>query len=208
MSTAMMDNMPTRSRAKGEDKITARLKEEIRFLREKVASQSIAIEHLKRQAMEDPMTGVANRRAFERALEQSMAYYNRYGRSGALLVIDVNDFKTINDTIGHLAGDAILKHIARMLESYTRESDMVARLGGDEFCVILREVDPKQAAEKARHLAEMIAATPCMFEGKDISVTVSIGHCNFAEANSCSRLIEMADAQMYADKTRQRGMHY
>ncbi|MEC9291091.1 MAG: GGDEF domain-containing protein [Pseudomonadota bacterium] len=203
MSTAYRDDtiMPSKLSNKS---LKDKLQSEIRYLREKIAAQSVTIEHLKRQAMEDGLTGLANRRSFERSLEQSLSYFRRYKRGGAVLMIDVNSFKSINDGLGHLAGDAILKDIARILEQYTRESDVVARLGGDEFAIILQEVTPEQADEKAAQIASVIADTPTRYSGRDVYTSVSVGVCHFNAKSTSTDVLHIADSDMYDKKAEEK----
>jgi diguanylate cyclase (GGDEF)-like protein len=204
MSTAYRDDavMPSKLSDKS---LKNKLQSEIRYLREKIAAQSVTIEHLKRQAMEDGLTGLANRRSFERSLEQALSYFRRYKRGGAVLMIDVNSFKSINDSLGHLAGDAILKDISRILEQYTRESDVVSRLGGDEFAIILQEVSPQQANEKAEEIARVIADTPTRYSGRDVYTSVSIGICHFDNRSTSSDVMHHADINMYDKKAEEKG---
>ncbi|MBI1362889.1 MAG: diguanylate cyclase [Proteobacteria bacterium] len=173
---------------------------EVNYLRKQLVYQSDIINKLKQQAMEDPMTGLANRRTFDRELEKAMNMYERYRHNGALLLIDANDFKAINDTLGHLAGDAILKHIAKLLKAHTRNTDIVCRIGGDEFAIILHEAVGNSAADKADQLSNTIAVTPCTYEGREIYISVSVGHCCFEEAQDKQELIAKADASMYEQK--------
>lgn len=180
--------------------IVRHLSSELDRLRMQISDQAELIEDLKRQASEDPMTNLANRRAFESALDDALCDHGRYGRPGALLVIDVNSFKGINDSLGHLAGDAILKHIASLLKVHTRRSDIVARVGGDEFAIILREAGAGEAELKASEIEAVIAAYPCSYEGHEIHVTVSVGTCTFKEAADRAALIDMADSDMYRNK--------
>lgn len=179
------------------------LQQEVDQLRAKVAQQMVQVQELKKQALRDELTGLPNRRAFDKELQRSLESFSRYNRNGALLMIDVNSFKGINDTLGHAAGDAILQHISRMLEAYTRLGDTVARLGGDEFAVILNEVSPEQAQQKAAQIQEMISTTTCRYNGHDIHVSISVGTCSFLSANDEAGLMQMADAAMYRDKARQ-----
>lgn len=205
MSTAYKDELVLTQLS--ETALKDKLQSEIRYLREKIAAQSVTIEHLKRQAMEDGLTGLANRRSFERSLEQSLAYFKRYQRGGAVLMIDVNSFKGINDSLGHLAGDAILQSIARILTQYTRESDVVARLGGDEFAIILQEVSPKQAQEKAEQISRVIANTPTRHTGRDVYTSVSVGVCHFERASSSVDIMHDADVNMYNNKAENKASH-
>jgi len=185
------------------DKDSAKHKQlmlEINQLKKKLAKQEGVIQKLGRQALEDPLTGLANRRAFDRALNRAIANYKRYNHIGAILLIDINQFKSINDSLGHLAGDAILQHIASILEIHTRNTDFIARIGGDEFCVILKEAKSLDANLKAAELEAAIAHTPCWHDGHEIHTSVSIGTCSFNESAHIVTLMEKADAAMYLQK--------
>lgn len=183
------------------DEDVIRMLSEIRYLKAQLESQSEVINRLRRESLHDPMTGLPNRRYFEQELDRALKYHNRYKRPAALLVVDANDFKAINDSLGHLAGDAILRHIAQQINANIRETDFAARIGGDEFCIILREVSTEQAAEKARHISEIISKTPCRYEGRDIYASVSVGYCSFARTEDKYSLFERADKAMYVAKT-------
>lgn len=173
-------------------------------LHDLIAKQEAMIHELQRQVNEDPLTGLANRRCFEHELDQAMAYFRRYKREGAILVIDVNDFKSVNDTLGHNCGDAILKHISKLLKAHTRQTDLVARVGGDEFVVVLREVTSTEAHLKAEELAAVIGVTPCAYEEKDVYTSISVGFCTFSEAANRQDLMDKADAAMYKNKQENR----
>lgn len=173
---------------------------EIQFLKKQLKTQNDVIDRLKQEAHHDPLTGLPNRRLFEHELKKAVSYFQRYHRTGAVLLIDTNDFKDINDSLGHLAGDAVLCHIGQILSGYTRASDTVARIGGDEFAIILREVNADLAFDKARKLASLVAQTPCLYEGREIFTSISIGGCCFTEARSCQELMEKADYAMYYSK--------
>lgn len=180
------------------------LEAELASLRAKVEQQASMIEILERKAREDKLTGLLNRRGFEAALADALDYYHRYQRCGALLLIDLNDFKTVNDTLGHAAGDAILQHVAQLLLRHTRASDSVARLGGDEFCVILREAGPAEARLKKAELETVLGAMPCTYAGHEIYTSASIGACTFTEAPKEQDILELADANMYRRKASSR----
>ena len=177
-----------------------RMVSELNYLRKQLKSQSDVIARLKQEAYHDPLTGLPNRRYFERELDKAMAYFSRYKRMGALLLIDADSFKSINDSLGHLAGDAILKHISKLLMQHPHTAATVARIAGDEFCIILRETSGEEAFEKAKKLSEIIAKTPCTYEGHDIHISVSIGGCSFSEANDRADLMNKADSAMYISK--------
>ena len=119
---------------------------------------------LRHMADHDPLTGLLNRRSFERELERHVSYVERYGPKGAALVLDLDHFKTINDTLGHSAGDELIVRVAHALRSRLRESDVLARLGGDEFAILLPEATPEEAdggrRRRARRRAHARRARP------------------------------------------------
>ena len=173
---------------------------ELNYLKKQLQSQSDVIARLKQEAHHDPLTNLPNRRLFERELDKALAYFYRYHHQGSVLIVDTNSFKAINDSLGHQAGDAVLKHIAQLLKKHTRSADTVARIGGDEFAVILREAGNEKAFAKAEKLVEIIAGTPCSFNGREIYTSVSIGKCSFTEAATKKDLLNKADKAMYSCK--------
>lgn len=154
-------------------------------------------EHL---ADRDGLSGLLNHRGFMRALDQVSAYAERYAVSAAVIYLDLDGFKAINDRFGHTAGDAVLRHVGRVLLAAVRSSDHVGRLGGDEFAVILAQATPDEAHAKALGLTEALAQTPCLYEGVEHRVTTSAGvHC-FRGAIQPERVLAAADQAMYARK--------
>src|SRR5271170_1156196 len=123
----------------------------------------------------DPLTETLNRRGFERELKRSLAYVKRYGASAALLYVDLDGFKPVNDRHGHAAGDAVLKAVAAALQQHVRASDVVARLGGDEFAVLLWNVSGPAAAAKAKSLEAAVYATPVRWGSSTLVVGASAG---------------------------------
>ena len=118
-----------------------------------ISTEREAEEQLRRQALYDPLTGLANRVHFTERLDHAVATRKRSGRQTALLFVDLNNFKSLNDRFGHPAGDAALQTLANQLESVIRTGDTAARLGGDEFGVILQSVhDPAEASSVAQRL--------------------------------------------------------
>jgi len=158
------------------------------------------MQELERQASQDALTGLSNRRRFEQDLAAAMARSRRDGSTGALLMLDLDRFKQVNDSHGHPAGDRLIKEIAEVLRSRTRESDSLARLGGDEFAVIL----PRCSREEARLTAEMIADEVRDHHSDEAigPVTVSIGVSMFGTdpRTSVATIVSEADAAMYAAK--------
>lgn len=172
-------------------------------MQKKLKKQKGVIQELQEDASTDALTGLDNRRVFERELERSLAAAVRYGRTHALIMVDVNDFKQINDTLGHPEGDNVLKHIARLLEQNTRPTDVVARIGGDEFCIILNELKIAENGDmRAKDIANIINRTPYISVTKTIPVSVSIGCYVFGADDHLDDIIKRADADMYAQKAK------
>jgi diguanylate cyclase (GGDEF)-like protein len=165
-----------------------------------VWSRNERMEELERQASEDSLTGLANRRRFEEDLAAAMARSRRDGSTGALLMLDLDHFKRVNDVHGHPAGDRLIKEVAEALRRRTRASDSLARLGGDEFAVIL----PRCSREEARIAAEAIADEIRRRHPQDgfDPVTVSIGVSIFGQdpRTSVATVVSEADAAMYTAK--------
>ncbi len=150
---------------------------------------------LRQMALTDPLTQVANRRYFWERLEAELSRAKRYSRPLSLMICDIDDFKKYNDTYGHLRGDAVLKDVASSLEKGKRLTDLVARYGGEEFCVLLPEVNLRQATEIAsRHLETVKLQT---------GISLSIGVAAYPEnALSSTELIDTSDkALLVAKKT-------
>jgi diguanylate cyclase (GGDEF)-like protein len=123
----------------------------------------------------DVLTGLFNRRRFEQDVTHQVAYAARYGTGGAVLMLDLDDFKDVNDTLGHRAGDQLIKEVAHVLADRLRSTDSVARLGGDEFAVLLPEADEDDARATAQALLEAIRRHRTSFEGRHLRVTASVG---------------------------------
>jgi diguanylate cyclase (GGDEF)-like protein len=148
----------------------------------------------------DPLAPVMNRRAFHSMLQRTLSHVERYGRRSAVLYLDLDAFKGVNDRFGHAAGDAVLRHVARLLIDNVRDSDTVGRLGGDEFGIILAEAGPEEAAAKADSLRALIASTPLEFEGVRHEVRASIGWHVLQAPDDVDSAIARADEAMYASK--------
>jgi diguanylate cyclase (GGDEF)-like protein len=163
-------------------------------------SRNERMQELERQASQDALTGLSNRRRFEEDLRLTMARSRRDGSSGALLMLDLDEFKQVNDSYGHPAGDRLIREIAAVLRKRTRESDALARLGGDEFAVIL----PRCNRGEALLVGEAIASAVREHrpEGPLAAVTASVGIAMFGEnpRTSLASVMSEADAAMYAAK--------
>ncbi len=153
-------------------------------------------------AAHDALTGVANRRSLIAALERDVARAVRTREPYALMMLDIDHFKAVNDTRGHLAGDQVLCHVAAMLRTRLRAQDLVGRYGGEEFLVLLPDTPLRGAMELAEVLRQAVAQTPCMHEGRALPVTVSIGVCGgrLEQGDHGDLLIHTADQALYAAK--------
>jgi diguanylate cyclase (GGDEF)-like protein len=164
-------------------------------------SERLRIDELAWLANHDPLTGLVNRRRFEEELTARLAESSRYGTSGALLALDLDEFKPINDTYGHAAGDLVLRSVGDVLRSMTRASDVCARIGGDEFVVLLSHTSPTGAEACARKLVEHIAETVSDYEGIPLRIAASVGVAVFpSDATEPQALLAAADRALYAAK--------
>jgi diguanylate cyclase (GGDEF)-like protein len=177
---------------------------EIERLKADVARAQRTIADLEARADTDPLLDIRNRRSFERELGRSLAYLKRYGGQAAMLYIDLDGFKAVNDRHGHAAGDALLKAVAVELTARVRASDMVARLGGDEFGVLLWNLGVAQAEAKARELESAIAAASVVHGEARLSVGASAGVVALAAVSTAAQTIDAADKAMYARKKERR----
>jgi diguanylate cyclase (GGDEF)-like protein len=154
----------------------------------------------------DPLTDILNRRGFDRELRRSLAYVKRHGTSAALLYVDLDDFKRINDRHGHAAGDAMLKAVAMLLGRHVREADLAARIGGDEFAVLMWHCTEADAQAKALALEAAIAGTTATYAGATLSVGASCGVVSLLPLDRPADVLERADRAMYARKAARSSM--
>ena len=163
--------------------------------------QILAYAGARHDSRHDPLTTLANRRAFEERLAEETARYGRYPRPIALVMLDIDHFKKINDTYGHDAGDEVLEALGKILRAALRETDLPARLGGEEFVALLPETTLAAATDTAERLRARIEATQVSWHGESIAVSASFG---VAAAPDCvatpTALLEAADAALYAAK--------
>lgn len=168
-------------------------------------SQAMAVqqEDLLRRAITDPLTGIGNRAAFDARLSQELQRSARSGAPLALLMIDVDKFKGLNDSLGHLAGDRVLQGVARVLDDNLRKVDYVARYGGEEFAVIAPGTAEEGAILLAERLRAGVESLRVPWEGKSVAATVSVGVAvarDVVDESDGVKLIMAADAQLYAAK--------
>ncbi|MDP8298817.1 MAG: diguanylate cyclase [Candidatus Tantalella remota] len=159
-------------------------------------------------AMTDDLTGLPNSRFFQKEFSVTFTTAKRYDKVFSLAIVDINDFKKINDTYGHAAGDFVLKAFSSVAKDTLRESDMIARFGGDEFVIIMPETDFEQAVMAMDRLKKNVEDRSFMDEdiNKELTFTISAGAATFTDSLADeSQMFNMADSKLYEDKRRKRG---
>jgi diguanylate cyclase (GGDEF)-like protein/PAS domain S-box-containing protein len=158
---------------------------------------------LRHLADHDPLTGLLNRRRFEEELADRIAHAARYGEGGAVLLLDIDNFKLVNDTLGHPTGDAVITSIAELLREQMRETDVLARLGGDELAVLLPHADGDQARLVAGKLVETVRSHRASLKEADLQVTASIGLALISRSGTqtAEDLMVEADIAVYEAKS-------
>jgi diguanylate cyclase (GGDEF)-like protein len=194
-------------RAKADPKLPARLDAALalRRLRRQLAEAMAKIEELQACADTDFLLGVLNRRGFERELSRAIAYIGRYQATGALIVLDIDRLKPINDAFGHAAGDAVLKAVVGVLQRHVRASDVIGRLGGDEFVLLLWNLTETDVLAKAARLEAAIDSLSFAFKGRTVSAGASTGVAMLGLDTDAADALEQADRAMYARKKQRRG---
>lgn len=176
-------------------------KTDLAEVREDLSKSQVKEEEAQQIALKDPLTGLPNRVSFEQRLDHGLIQAQRHGWGLALLFIDLDDFKSINDSYGHDLGDQVLLMVASRLQAYVRAEDMVSRWGGDEFACLLLEV--KQDADVTRLAEKMIdrLAEAREFNGTTLSIRASIGIAIYpADGDTADMLFKNADTAMYKAK--------
>lgn len=166
----------------------------------KISEQAERIADLERMVMIDPLTGLLNRRGFEKELKRVLAASRRYGEQGVMIYVDLDEFKLVNDTYGHAAGDEMLRQVSRFLEKSVRESDYVARVGGDEFVIILIRISDENGVSRAKALSRSLNKAYISSGGKMIGVRASCGIQPFDGTEDPRCLLDRADRAMYKTK--------
>jgi diguanylate cyclase (GGDEF)-like protein len=179
----------------------------IRRLRAELAKALALVEQLQASADMDFLLGILNRRGFERELNRSIAYIRRYHARAALIVLDVDRLKPINDAFGHAAGDQVLKAIAAAIIGQVRASDVVGRLGGDEFALLLWNLSETDAQAKAAALEADIDRLSFVFDGRAVTAGASAGVAILGADAEAASTLEAADSAMYVRKAQRRHEH-
>ena len=170
------------------------LKAQLAALEEQVAT-------LDSLAHQDPLVAMPNRRGFQRELERLIAHGERYGGEAAMLFVDLDGLKAINDSFGHRAGDEALIRVASLLAEGIRRSDVVARIGGDEFGILLESTDEEKARETAARLGDTICNCEFRHDREEVPLSVTIGIAMIGKNDTVEDVMARADAEMYRGKS-------
>lgn len=179
-------------------------------LQARITNSSDVIEHLKLElehatslAKTDTLTGIANRRGYEEMINDQLALSNSEKQSFAMLILDIDHFKKINDSYGHLVGDSVLRYIARLLQSETKGQDSLARIGGEEFVILLNNISYDNAIIFAEKIRRMIAdkAFKAKSHSNTLKLSVSIGVASYKAGEGKDEIFERADLALYQAKT-------
>lgn len=174
-----------------------RVAQEFNHMIERIYESEAFLDEL---AHKDSLTGLSNRRAFDEAFPEVQARVRRHRTPAALLALDIDYFKRINDAFGHAAGDRVLRAVAKVMTRNVRPFDKVFRIGGEEFLVLLPDADAAKAQEIAERIREKVASTPTKFNDETIDATVSVGVVEILESSERMSLIEAADSALYRAK--------
>ena len=176
------------------------LMEEIARLRGQIARLESRCEELDREAHRDALVPIANRRGLVRQLDMLIARRERHNVPAALLFVDVDGLKALNDSCGHSAGDAALIFLATLMVGTVRQTDLVARLGGDEFGILLDHADEAAAMDTANRLVNSVASSNFIHHGRPLPLSVAVGITAIDLGDTAEAVLERADREMYRDK--------
>lgn len=172
-----------------------------------VTEQSVIKQQYMHQAFHDPLTDLANRSLFLYQVGHALTRAQRQSSAVTVLFLDLDNFKTVNDSLGHAAGDRLLVDAARRLATCVRDSDLIARLGGDEFAVLVEDAGSVDEVLAIVERVEVALSKPFALSGKEVFVNASIGISRSAHGESTDELVRNADVAMYVAKTRGKGQH-
>ncbi|MDG1859368.1 MAG: GGDEF domain-containing protein [Emcibacteraceae bacterium] len=176
------------------------LMSEVENMRSELEIAHRRISELEKLADQDSLIDIANRSAFVREMTRMISYSDRYGINSSLIFLDMNDLKVINDTIGHKAGDQALVHVAKVMQSNLRDSDIIGRLGGDEFGIILPKANEHNASQKAEQIVSALEKNPLVINGQNITLKIAYGIYPLHSGLSPDQALDHADKKMYSNK--------
>ena len=188
------------NRESAESADPAELLAEVRQLKAKLAALEEQLSVLDSLAHQDALVAMPNRRGFLRELERLIAHNERYGGDAALLFVDLDGLKAINDSFGHRTGDEALIKVAALLAEGIRRSDVVARIGGDEFGILLENAGEEKARDTAARLSDAICNCEFRHDRQEVPLSVTIGIAMIAKNDTVEDVMARADAEMYRGK--------
>ncbi|KPG78791.1 diguanylate cyclase [Pseudomonas sp. RIT-PI-o] len=186
-----------------EQEVAARLKslsERVAHMEQEALGFREHLEEQRQKALIDPLTGLPNRAAWSERLEHEIQQWQQHGNTLSLAMLDLDHFKRINDSYGHLAGDKVLKIIATVLRKRLRGSDFIARFGGEEFVLLLPATPPAAGAKLLETLRAAIEACPFHFKGERVTITISMGLASFRVGEHSDLVLKRADQALYRAK--------
>lgn len=183
------------------------LMQEVDTLRQELDEVKKRLASEKQMADQDPLLPIYNRRAFVRELTKAQASIERYNGKASLVYIDLNNFKTINDTYGHQAGDHVLHEFAQRLMGSVRETDVVGRLGGDEFGLILSNTNPEASSILINRIVEGLDKQPVVWNEQALDVSMAYGIVTVEPGEDLQDLMAMADSEMYQQKSKSKAIN-
>jgi len=200
--TVVQGERVTRTRLSDGDFIQLGPRAAFRFSMVDLKQQQL-LERLYESSTRDSLTGAYNRKHFDERFLSEIAYSLRHESRMSLILFDIDHFKKVNDTRGHAAGDAVLRHVAGIAHSRLRTEDMFARVGGEEFAILLRGASVTGAARLAERLRSNVSASPTLFEGHSIPITLSAGCSSLecTEVKGPEPIFRLADERLYAAKS-------
>ncbi|GGA97706.1 GGDEF domain-containing protein [Brucella endophytica] len=169
-------------------------------LRKMTQILSARSESLAQAALTDGLTGMQNRRYFDEALKEYLVQFGRIDKPVGLMILDLDHFKSINDTYGHDVGDAVLREVARCLKDYTRYHDVVARLGGEEFAIVVSNMGKERLAKLAERIRKAVSELSLKVEDAHLTVTTSIGAAEWDRRENWQDFYRRADKLLYQAK--------
>ncbi len=209
-----LDNLATRLKHSGDSGRSANSEKHWQLIERVLAYAASAEQHISEQQMRiaelesltttDELTELPNRRGLREFLRRTLAAAKRHTESGVLAFIDLNDFKHVNDTYGHNAGDEMLQHMAKLLRKSLRNSDYVARVGGDEFVIVLVRASKDLGVKRARSIQTALSRSFIEKRGEKIYLSASFGIADYDGNSSIQQLLRKSDLRMYEDKKQHR----
>ncbi len=182
------------------DKQVVELLEAAALAEQTLSEQHERIRYLENLSITDELTNLLNRRGFQHELDRTLSRASRTGDKGVLVICDMNHFKSINDSYGHMAGDCVLKEVAKALVKHCRKSDYISRLSGDEFAILMPNTAPDRVEAIISKLNKILNTLVVRWGQHEIPVSVSVGYENYAAGTNPNQLLHLADKSMYHNK--------